>query len=156
MIKSLFITIVFLVNSVAFSQTVNSGHVEAELISEVESIQPGKPFWTAVRLKMDPHWHTYWQYPGDTGLSTKIEWNLPEGFVHSEINWPYPEVLVIGGLANYGYENETLLLIKITPPNIIKVTLNLNGEWLVCKEECVPESAGLNLTLPVKRIAFHN
>ena len=40
---------------------------------EVESIQPGQPFWVALRLKMDPGWHTYWKNPGDSGLPTKIQ-----------------------------------------------------------------------------------
>ncbi len=102
---------------------------------------------------MEPHWHTYWRYPGDTGLTTKLDWSLPRGFEHGKINWPYPDVFVIGGLANFGYENEVFLLVEIIPPEVInenEITLELNGEWLVCKEECVPESAKLNLTLTVK------
>ncbi len=102
---------------------------------------------------MDPHWHTYWRYPGDTGLTTKLEWELPDGFRNGEIKWPYPDIFEIGGLVNYGYEDETFLLVEITPPGEInqsEILLKLEGEWLVCKEECVPESAELNLKLPVK------
>src|SRR5690349_11855167 len=62
------------------AETIKAAHVDAELVSEVESIQPGQPFWVALRLKMEEHWHTYWQNPGDSGLATKITWNLPEGF----------------------------------------------------------------------------
>ncbi len=49
-----------------------SDHMKAQLISEDKSIQPGKPFCVALRLKMDEHWHTYWKNPGDSGLTAKI------------------------------------------------------------------------------------
>ena len=60
-------------------------HVKARLISEVNSIQPGKSFWVAVCLTMDKNWHIYWKNPGDAGLSTKIKWTLPEGFKGGDI-----------------------------------------------------------------------
>src|SRR6185369_1520698 len=94
--KSLCALCVFVVLFSLFSlelraETLKAAHVEAELVSEVESIQPGQPFWVALRLKMEDHWHTYWQNPGDSGLATKIIWNLPEGFRAESIQWPYPE-----------------------------------------------------------------
>ena len=133
---------------------VDSGHVEAEIVSERQSIQPGTPFWLAVRLKMDPHWHTYWKNAGDAGLGTRIKWTVPEGFKVSELYWPHPEWIEISGLANFGYEDEVLLLTQITPPSSLsdgsEITLKAKGDWLVCKDVCVPEGADLEITLPVK------
>ncbi|HEY7512864.1 MAG TPA: protein-disulfide reductase DsbD domain-containing protein, partial [Vicinamibacteria bacterium] len=54
-------------------------HVQASLVSETESIQPGKPLQVAVRLQMDEGWHTYWKNPADSGLPTRMTWRLPEG-----------------------------------------------------------------------------
>jgi len=34
-------------------------HVKVALIPEVRTIAPGTPFQVAVRLNMDPRWHTY-------------------------------------------------------------------------------------------------
>jgi len=79
LLKYLFPLVLFLQIS-GLSQVVKTDYVESELISEVESIQPGKPFWVALRLKMDEHWHTYWRNAGDAGLETKIDWTLPERF----------------------------------------------------------------------------
>ena len=59
------------------SEVVKPNHVAVEWISEVKAIQPGTPFWVALRLAHDPHWHTYWKNPGDSGLATKValkEW----------------------------------------------------------------------------------
>ena len=70
----------------AFAQVQKSQHSEAELVSEVESIQPGQPFWVALRLKADSEWHTYWQNPGDSaGSAPKISWKVPEGFEIDEV-----------------------------------------------------------------------
>ncbi|WKZ69252.1 MAG: protein-disulfide reductase DsbD family protein [Melioribacteraceae bacterium] len=135
------------------AQSVRTDYVESELISEVQSIQPGTPFWLALRLKMDEHWHTYWLNAGDAGLQTKIEWKLPEGFTASKIHWPYPEKIYLEDLANFGYEGEVFLLTKITPPNEInskEVQIFAEASWLVCKIECLPGEAEHLITIPVK------
>lgn len=67
------------INPGLFAELQEADHVEAELVSEVQSILLGKPFCVALRLKMDEHWHIYWKNPGDSGLPPKIEWNLPDG-----------------------------------------------------------------------------
>jgi len=151
-IKTLFI-VVFLLQIPIFAQIIQTDHVESELISEVKSIQPGEPFWVALRLEMEEHWHTYWRNAGDAGLQTTIDWNLPEGFEASDIYWPHPRKIYLDDLANYGYEGETFLLVKITPPKTIdqkEIELKAKADWLVCKIECLPGGAKYNITLPVK------
>ena len=32
-----------------------------------------------VEQVLQPEWHTYWINPGDTGVPTRIAWNLPAG-----------------------------------------------------------------------------
>ena len=54
--------------------------VKADLIADATAITPGKGFTVGLRLRMAPHWHTYWQYSGDAGLPTTIAWQLPDGF----------------------------------------------------------------------------
>lgn len=126
---------------------------EAALISETRSVRPGHAFWVALRLEAKDGWHTYWRYPGDTGLATKISWRLPNGFRAGDIEWPAPERIEIGPAANYGYHGEVLLLTKIDVPAAASgsrtVTLNAKADWLACEKICVPESAALTLTLPV-------
>ena len=92
---------------------VKTEHVEAELVSQARVIQPGQPFSVALRLKMKPHWHVYWRNPGEAGLPTNIEWQLPEGFTAGELQWPFPQKLSFAGFIDYGYEDEVLSLIHI-------------------------------------------
>jgi thiol:disulfide interchange protein DsbD len=132
-------------------------HVDADLIAASDAIVPGKPLTVGLRLKHQPEWHTYWQVPGDSGLPTRIEWQLPAGFTAGPIEWPHPRRLPAGPLVNYGYEGETLLLTTIQVPAGAamgsNVTLNGKAEWLECKDVCIPGSADIALTLPVKSSA---
>lgn len=132
-----------------------SEHVQASLVSEVDSIEPGKAFWVGLNLKMEPGWHTYWKQAGDTGLATSIDWKLPGGFSASEIHWPVPEKHVVQDLTSFSYGDEVLLLVKITPPDHLDlgepVKLLAEARWLACKESCIPEEAQLELSLPVNK-----
>ena len=67
---------------------VRDNFVEAELITEYESIQPGQDFVVGVRLKIDPTWHTYWINSGESGFPTTIKWELSEGFEAGPMQFP--------------------------------------------------------------------
>lgn len=129
-------------------------HTKVSVISEVKSIQPGKSFWVAVRLKMDDHWHIYWRNPGDTGLETAVEWQLPEGFTVGELQWPAPERIEEPPLVIYGYHGEIFLLSKIYVPKDVDagsiVRLKAKVGWLECDDVCIPGEGEVELELPVK------
>lgn len=136
----------------AVAAPVRDQHVEVELVAEPVAIVPGRTFWAGVRVAHDEHWHTYWLNPGDSGLRTKIAWNLPEGFTAGDIVWPTPSRIPAGPLVSYGFEGEILLMVPITPPASIdatEVTLAAKVSWLMCKEACIPGKATVSLTLPV-------
>ena len=147
-----FCFVLFAVSS-AFAGPVKTPHVEAEIISLNAAVQPGQPIEAALRLKIIDHWHTYWRNPGDSGLPTKLTWSLPVGFTASAISWPHPKRLPLGPLMNFGYEGEVLHLVTLqTPPGLKvgqNVTLKAKAEWLVCSDVCIPESADLEISLPV-------
>jgi thiol:disulfide interchange protein DsbD len=131
---------------------VTTEHVEAQLVSDKLAAQPGKPVLVGLKLRMAPEWHTYWKNPGDSGLPTRIQWVLPEGWKAGDIQWPYPQHLPVGPLMNYGYEDEVVLLSELTPPASAKpgpVVIGAKAEWLVCKDVCIPEKGELELEMPV-------
>src|SRR5690349_2706843 len=96
--------------------TVKTEHVEAELVRDQASAPAGSPMLVGLKLRMADHWHTYWKNPGDSGLPTRIQWKLPEGWSAGPIQWPYPKPLPIGPLLNYGYEDEVVLLSELKAP----------------------------------------
>jgi thiol:disulfide interchange protein/DsbC/DsbD-like thiol-disulfide interchange protein len=126
--------------------------VRAELVADVAAVTPGEPFRAGLLQHIAPHWHTYWKNPGDSGEPTRLTWTLPEGFSASDIRWPLPDAIPVGPLMNFGYSDELLLPVTITPPAELdgdSVTLKLRADWLVCEKICIPESADLTLTLPI-------
>jgi len=133
---------------------VKKGAVAAELVPAVAAVQPGRAFDVALRLAHDPHWHTYWIFPG-TGLPTSIQWTLPPGWRAGPIQWPVPHVLTdsTGMIIGNGYDGETFLLVTLTPPADLapgaSVALKAAVTWLMCKDVCMPGEAALDLTLPV-------
>ena len=98
------------------SSVVKTDNVRAELVSEVSEVKPGEPFWVGLRQTIRPKWHTYWKNPGDSGLPTEINWTLPAGAKADPIVWPAPTCFDIGGVINYGFQDDVLLLVQITPP----------------------------------------
>jgi DsbC/DsbD-like thiol-disulfide interchange protein len=144
--------------SPAAAEPVRARFVEAELVSDTKTIQPGTPFRVALRLAMEPEWHTYWENPGDTGLPTTLEWQLPKGFETGELVFPYPHRFVAGSYVSYGYEGELLILQEITPradlPLGEDVYLGARAEWTVCRADlCMPGGADLGLELGVSNEA---
>lgn len=135
------------------SQAQDASAVRADLISPSASIQPGQPLEVAVRFQIKDHWHTYWINGGDAGLATAIEWDLPEGWAASGITWPEPQKIVTGPLVSFGYENEVLHLVTLTPPDNLPagtVLLKARVDWLECEDICVPGQAEVALELPVR------
>jgi thiol:disulfide interchange protein/DsbC/DsbD-like thiol-disulfide interchange protein len=136
------------------AEAVKTAHVEAELLSQVASVRPGEPFFVALRLEMEPGWHTYWLNPGSSGTPTAIQWTLPEGFSAGPILWPTPHRFDLPPLVSYAYEDEVVLPVEITPPADLKpgrtIRLTAKASWLVCKEICLPGKAALELELPVR------
>ncbi|NJR41311.1 MAG: hypothetical protein HC767_00320 [Akkermansiaceae bacterium] len=53
--------------------------LEARLISEMQTIAPGKIFYVGMHLNHPTGYHTYWKHPGIVGVPTSIKWDLPAG-----------------------------------------------------------------------------
>lgn len=109
-------------------------------------VQAGKPFTATIALDLQPGWHTYWQYPGDSGLPPKVTWHLPEGWTAGPIQFSVPHQFPEPGeMIVYGYEKQQLLRAVITPPMDLPqdqvYDLKASLTWLACKELCVPGSA---------------
>ncbi|MDO9073604.1 MAG: protein-disulfide reductase DsbD family protein [Rubrivivax sp.] len=138
----------------AAGAVVTTPQVKAELVAHApEGVAPGKPLWLGLKIEHQPHWHTYWKNPGDSGLPTTMAWQLPAGVQAGEIEWPTPSKLPLGPLMNYGYDGTLLLPVPVTVPADFKgeaLDVKLHAEWLVCKDVCIPESGEFTLRLPAQ------
>ncbi|MBU3665241.1 MAG: thiol:disulfide interchange protein [Chthoniobacterales bacterium] len=126
--------------------------VEASLVADTTAIVPGRPFRLGLHLRMAPGWHTYWENPGDSGLATTFDLELPAGFEAGPVSWPLPQRLVEpGDIQVYAYRDEVLLVRTVTAPvtEAREVEFRAKSTWLVCEAICIPGKAELNLALPV-------
>ena len=137
--------------------TLRNEQVQAELLAHApQGVQAGQTFWLGLKITHAPHWHTYWQNPGDSGLPTQLHWQLPAGLQAGEIAWPLPKKIPIGTLANYGYEDTVLLAVPVTvtpqfqPPITGQLRIELQAQWLVCRQECIPQEGRFALDLPTR------
>lgn len=137
------------------SDTAATKHVEVRLIAESPVPAGGGTVTVALVQKIIPGWHTYWRNAGDSGEPTKIDWKLPQGFAAKEIQWPTPERIPIGPLANFGFKDEVWLLSEIVVPKGLSpgsmTTIEADVSWLVCEEICIPEDAKLRLEIDVEQ-----
>jgi thiol:disulfide interchange protein DsbD len=136
------------------ANTSQSEHVKAQLVADVQTIRPGSPFWLAIRFEIADEWHVNWINPGDAGLAPSVEWKMPAGFEASELLWPFPKRYGIGPLVIYGYDGELILMTRVVPPGDLTVGRDVRiaagVDWLACAEACVPGSAEVEMTLPVR------
>jgi thiol:disulfide interchange protein DsbD len=127
--------------------------VKADLVAETQSVASATTLWVDLHLAIRSGWHVYWRNPGDSGLPTTIEWQLPPGFSAGVILWPVPERFVQGGIGNYGYAGSADLLVPISVPRDLgagqTALLSAQASWLVCADICIPGGAKLALNLPV-------
>jgi thiol:disulfide interchange protein DsbD len=147
---ALFVPLALPVAALAAPPQAGTEHVQARLLSSQAAVAPGQHFTVALEQRIQPHWHTYWVNPGDSGQATSIDWT---GAQAGPIQWPTPAVQAIGPIVNYGYEGSAALLVELTVPadarpgGRFKPTAEVR--WLVCKDVCIPEQVSLGLDLAV-------
>lgn len=135
--------------------------VNAKLISDVISVQPGDSFRLGALIEIDPGWHVYWKNPGDSGLPTKLEFEIPRSFDQTNIFWPIPSSFKSpqGGV-DYGYEDSVLLWTNIEVPEDTKLSSNpkIQAElsWISCKEICIPGKSNLSYDLKLSKKTKQN
>ncbi len=133
-----------------------ANHARVELIAERAAVASHQRLWLGVHFQLEKGWHIYWINSGDSGQPPAFHWQLPAGFRAGEIQWPRPEKLKTSTLADYGYEDDVVLLLTVQTPANLKddlkhdPVLNIDSEakWLICREICIPDHAHLRLSLP--------
>ena len=142
----------------ARGSVVSTAQVQATLqVYAPNGLGAGETFWLGLQIQHQAHWHTYWRNPGDSGLATELQWQLPEGLKPGNLIWPAPQKIPVGSMANYGYEGTVLLVTPVQVAPKFKaneapsdITVQLHASWLVCKQECIPQEGDFVVRVPVK------
>lgn len=105
-------------------------------------------YQTAIDFDLNEGWKTYWRTPGPAGIPPFFDWSGSTNIANIEIDWPTPHVFETYGLYSIGYKGHITLPVRITPiePNAT-VNVELNMEFGVCSDICVPADARFNVKL---------
>ena len=133
--------------------------VRAELVAYApRGLLAGEPAWLGLAIAHQPHWHSYWKNPGDSGMATTLAWTLPRGVIAGPIEWPTPQRLPVGPLVNYGFEGKVLLPVALKLPADFgsgALDVTMQAQWLVCKDVCIPQSGDFALRVARAPSAQH-
>ena len=133
--------------------TVRTDAVVARLLAWApRGIAEGQVLWLGLHMQHAPDWHTYWKNPGQAGMATSLQWQLPADWDAGDIAWPVPVKFMAGGLVNFGYADDVLLAVPVRIPALPAagtVPIVLQANWLACRIECVPQQGEMHLQLPL-------
>lgn len=132
--------------------SVQAAHTQIHLLLGATKARPGDTILAGIQLKMDEGWHTYWNNPGDSGMATRINWQLPAGLTAGEPQWPIPEKLFDTNLTTYIYTGQAVALVPIKISEQASpgtVSLKAKVSWLECAVLCVPGNTEVQDTIEI-------
>ncbi len=102
-----------------------------------------------VEIKLKPGWHTYWRYPGDSGVPPRFSFPGSDNVAAVKVLYPAPKAIVDETGTTIGYTDEVIFPLRVVPREKGKpVTLHLKADYAVCEKLCLPVEAKAELALP--------
>ena len=145
--KKFFLACSLLFCTLAYSNPVETGHARASLITNLQDSQQ-ESFYIGVRLEMQEGWHTYWENPGDSGSPFEAKWNVDQGFIIENVEWPTPVTIPYPPLMTFGYEGDVVFPFKVFRSLDSELSsISIDFDFLICADICIPEKASLTLDL---------
>ena len=130
------------------SEWVINDKSKVRIISAKKSIDNTDEIILGLEYQLEPGWKTYWKSPGGGGFPQKIIWNNSINIKDIIIDWPTPKDFEILGLTSLGYEEKVIFPLTVKLKNHNELTeINLNTNYLVCKDICIPGNANLFLKI---------
>ncbi|MDF3854729.1 protein-disulfide reductase DsbD domain-containing protein [Paracoccus sp. P2] len=121
----------------ALAQDLPPGLASAELLPGWTTAEGHR--MTALHLRLEPGWKTYWRSPGDAGVPPRFDWAASRNLAEVRMLWPRPEVIESGGERTLGYHGELVLPIEIAPANpAAPVEPRAVVDFGICQDICVP------------------
>ncbi|HMN97526.1 MAG TPA: protein-disulfide reductase DsbD family protein [Phycisphaerales bacterium] len=125
--------------------------VKIDLVLPTEPPKGGVEFEVAVVFRIEPKWHIYWANPGDSGVATRVDSDLPDGWKVGALRFPRPQTFVTPYETTFGYEEAVALFLPLTaPPGGLgdMNQLELGIRWMVCKELCFAGAVTRTAAIP--------
>lgn len=127
--------------------------VSVDMVADHDFIQPGESIRIGFRFDVADPWHLYWVNPGNTGMPTEVEWELPDGFRVDELQFPTPKRYSNAGMVDYIIEGEFLIWTTLQTSKDFQpggsVIISARVSWLACNQICIPGEKHLSIPLRV-------
>ncbi|MDG4717545.1 MULTISPECIES: protein-disulfide reductase DsbD family protein [Thalassospira] len=131
------------------SKWVDEDFASVRLIGAQTHINGSDTLRLGLEFELQPDWKIYWRSAGDAGFPPQLDWAGSQNVGDAEILWPAPHRFSIFGLETFGYKNHIILPIDVAIPDPDKpVFVDLNVDYLVCSDICIPSSASFTLDIP--------
>jgi suppressor for copper-sensitivity B len=144
----------FQVNAQEETEWVEGDFAKSRLVASHKSV-PGDedgPLYLGWQVRLEGNWKTYWRTPGSAGLPPVFSWEGSINVAGAEVLFPIPVRFEIFDLQTYGYHDEVVYPIKITPAIAgAPITLKVKVNYLVCEDLCVPVVDEFEMTLPAAK-----
>jgi len=101
-----------------------------------------------IEIKMPPGWHTYWRYPGDSGVPPHFDFAGSDNLAAAKVLYPAPHLYSDDAGNTIGYKNAVTFPLQVTPKqpgNPVKLRVTLT--YAVCDKLCVPAEGSAELVL---------
>ena len=110
---------------------------------------------SAIEIKLNPGWKTYWRYPGDSGVPPVFDFSKSENVKSATVLFPAPKRFADGaGGHSIGYKTGVLFPVRVVPKDPAKpAVLRVKMDYAVCEKLCMPADASLELKLTGKESA---
>ncbi|NVK34424.1 MAG: hypothetical protein HWE23_08080 [Rhodobacteraceae bacterium] len=104
-----------------------------------------------LEFSLDPGWHTYWRFPGESGIPPQLDFSASENLRTKTVLYPTPVRYSDAYSSSIVYNESLVLPIIVSPDNASEpVTINASLFFGICNEICVPGDASFSLTLSPK------
>jgi DsbC/DsbD-like thiol-disulfide interchange protein len=122
--------------------TVQGGPANQKGVSVGDELRAG------VEIKLGRGWHTYWRYPGDSGVPPQFDFGQSQNVKSVDVQWPAPQRLAEAGGVAIGYLDNVVFPLRVVPLDVrAPVVLRLKLDYAICEKLCVPVEGKVELAL---------
>jgi DsbC/DsbD-like thiol-disulfide interchange protein len=99
----------------------------------------GKAYSAGLYVKLEQDWKTYWRNPGDAGVPPFISAEPNANLASIVVDFPLPLRIVDESGTAFGYHNEVLFPISVTPKDVGQpLNVQFSSFFGVCQKVCTP------------------
>ncbi len=138
-----------------FSGSAQAGeHLTLSAATDLSELHPGDKGILAITLTIDEGWHTYWPGVSDSGVGFALDIDTSEAITLDDPIWPTPKrYLQPGEILDFIYEDTATILVPFQVADDASagelLIFDIDAEYLVCEEVCLPESASTSASIAV-------